>query len=102
MSQKRYKDAVHFYLERVVCARDLSVAWISEVVRYSGVIATTGTNRIRLLAMGHSIISVILYYICQDINKEFVEVVRLEIPCRYRLYGPKGYIDRLREIVISL
>ena len=23
-------------------------------------------------------------------------------PCRYRLYGPKAYIDRIREIVISL
>ena len=42
------------------CARDLSVAWISEVVRYSVVIATTGRNRIRLLAMCHSIASVIL------------------------------------------
>ena len=91
-----------FIWKELFCARDLSVAWISEVVRYSGVIATTGRNRIRLLAMGHSITSVILYYICQDFNKGFVEVVRLEIPCRYRLYGPKAYIDRIREIVISL
>ena len=56
----------------------------------------------RLLAMCRSITSVISYYICQDFNKGLVEVVRLEIPCRYRLYGPKAYIDRIREIVISL
>ena len=93
---------VHFIWKELFCARGLSVAWISEVVHYSGVIATTGRNRIRLLAMCHSIVSVILYYICQDFNKGFVEVVRLEIPCQYRLYGPKAYIDRIREIVISL
>ena len=84
------------------CAEGLSVAWISEVVRYSGVIATTERNRIRLLSMCHSIASVILYYICQDFNKGFVEVVRLEIPCRYRLYQPKAYIYRIRKIVIPL
>ena len=89
-----------FIWKELFCARGLSVAWISEVVRYPGVIATTGRNRIRLLAMGHSITSVILYYICQDFKKGFVEVVRLEIPCRYRLYGPKAHIDRIREIVI--
>ena len=87
--------------KELFCARGLSVAWISEVVRYSEVIATTGTNRIRLLAMCHSIASVILYYICQDFSKGFM-VVRLEIPYRYRLYRPKAYIDRITEIVISL
>ena len=83
--------------KELFCARGLSVAWISEVVCYSGVIATTGRNRIRLLAMCHSIASVILYYICQDFNKEFVEVVRSETPCRYRLYRPKAYIDRIEK-----
>ena len=41
-------------------------------------------------------------YICQDFNKGFVEVVRLEIPYRYRLYRPKAYFYRITEIVISL
>ena len=45
-------------------------------------------------------------------NKVFAEVVGakvnrgagygLEMPCTYQLYGPKVYIDRMKEVVDSL
>ena len=48
----------------------------------------------------------------RDVNKAFAKVVGekvnrgagygLEIPCIYRLYGPKIYIDRMKNLVDSL
>ena len=48
----------------------------------------------------------------RDVNKGFAEVTGdkvnrgagygLEIPCKYRLYGPKAYIDKMQEIIDSL
>ena len=42
-------------------------------------------------------------------NKGMVEVTgrrinrgagyEMEIPCKYRLYGPKGYINKLKELI---
>jgi len=45
------------------------------------------------------------------VNKAFAEVMGgkvnrvgfgLEVPCVYRLYGPKVYIEKMRELVNSL
>ena len=45
-------------------------------------------------------------FLVRDVNKGFAEVTgekvnrgALEIPCTYRLYGPKHYVDRLKAIV---
>ena len=48
----------------------------------------------------------------RDVNKAFAEVTEekvnrraeygLEIPCVYRLYGPKAYVDRMKEITESM
>ena len=60
----------------------------------------------------YNIAPVILHFLKRDFNKGFVEVTGsevnrgagygLEIPCIYRLYGPKPYTDRIKEIVNSL
>ena len=52
------------------------------------------------------------YFLRRDVNKAFAEVTGekvnrgagygLEIPCVYRLYGPKVYIDRMKELIDSL
>ena len=51
-------------------------------------------------------------FLRREINKAFAEVIGgkvnrgagygLEIPCIYHLYGPKAYIDKLKELVDSL
>ena len=51
-------------------------------------------------------------FLRRDVNKAFAEVTGekvnrgagygLEIPCVYRLYGPKVYIDRMKELIDSL
>ena len=66
---------------------------------------------------GHKIVGRVPFNIgsvilIRDCNKGFVEVTGsevnrgagygLEIPCVYRLYGPKAYTDRITEIVKSL
>ena len=48
----------------------------------------------------------------RDVNKAFARVTGgkvnrgagygLEIPCVYQFYGPKPYIDKLREVIDSL
>ena len=48
-------------------------------------------------------------FLRRDVNKGFAEVTGdkvnrgtgygLEIPCTYRLYGPKPYVDRMKDIV---
>ena len=50
-------------------------------------------------------------FLKRDINKAFAKVVGdkvnrgggygLEIPCIYHLYGPKPYIDKMKELVDS-
>ena len=51
-------------------------------------------------------------FLRRDVNKAFAEVTGekvnrgagygQEIPCVYRLYGPKVYIDRMKELIDSL
>ena len=51
-------------------------------------------------------------FVTRDVNKAFAEVTGekvnrragygLEIPCVYRLYGPKAYVDRMKEITDSM
>ena len=51
-------------------------------------------------------------FLARDTNNAFAEVTGekvnrgagygLEIPCVYRLYGPKTYIDKMRELMKSL
>lgn len=51
-------------------------------------------------------------FLRRDVNKAFAEVTGgkvnrgggygLEVPCVYRLYGPKVYIERMQELVDSL
>ena len=53
-----------------------------------------------------------MHFLMRDCNKGFVEVTGrkvnrgagygLEIPCIYRLYGPKPYTDRIQDIVTTL
>ena len=48
------------------------------------------------------------HFLKREVNKAFVEVTGakvnrgagygLEIPCKYRLYGPKLYIERMKRI----
>lgn len=65
--------------------------------------------------VGHVPHNLALYFsqfLRRDFNKAFVEVTGpkinrgagygLEIPCVYRLYGPKVYVERLTELVDSL
>lgn len=49
------------------------------------------------------------HFLKRSMNKGMVEVTGkrvnrgagygMEIPCTYRLYGPKGYIDKLKELI---
>ena len=51
-------------------------------------------------------------FLTRDVNKAFAEVTGekvnrragygLQIPCVYRLYGPKAYVDRMKEITDSI
>ena len=51
-------------------------------------------------------------FLKRDVNKAFAKVVGdkvnrgagygLEIPCIYSLYGPKAYIEKMKELVDSL
>lgn len=51
-------------------------------------------------------------FLRRDVNKGFAEVtgVRvnrgagygLEVPCTYRLYGPKAYVDKMNEFIDSM
>ena len=51
-------------------------------------------------------------FLTRDVNKAFAEVTGgkvnrragygLEIPCVYCLYGPKAYVDRMKEITDSI
>ena len=65
--------------------------------------------------MGHfpyNITSLLSSFLRRDCNKGFGEVTGnalnrgagygMEVPCKYRLYGPREYIARLREYIQSL
>ena len=51
-------------------------------------------------------------FLARDVNKAFAEVTGekvnrragygLEIPCVYRLYGPKAYVDKMKVITDSM
>ena len=51
-------------------------------------------------------------FLQRDVNKAFAEVTGgkvnrgggygLEVPCVYRLYGPKAYIEKMKELADSL
>ena len=51
-------------------------------------------------------------FLMRNINKAFAEVMRMEVnrgagygqevPCVYRLYGPKGYIEKRNEFIDAL
>ena len=51
-------------------------------------------------------------FLARDVNKAFAEVTgekvnrgagyRLEIPCMYCVYGPKTYVNKLKELTDSL
>ena len=55
---------------------------------------------------------IISLFLKRDVNKAFARVTGskinrgagygLEIPCVYEFYGPKPYIDKLREVIASL
>ena len=59
-----------------------------------------------------NISSVISQFLRRDCNKGFLKVTGpkvnrgagygLEIPCIYKLYGPKLYVDRILQIIRSL
>ena len=50
-------------------------------------------------------------FLRREVNKGFVEVsgarvnrgagYGLEIPCKYRLYGPKVYCDKLKQLLLN-
>ena len=52
------------------------------------------------------------HFLRRDLNKAFAKVTGervnrgagygLEVPCKYKLYGAKPYIDKMQEIVDSL
>ena len=62
--------------------------------------------------VGHIPFNLALRFLRRYINKAFAKVVGdkvnrgagygLEIPCIYHLYGPKPYIDKMKELVDSL
>ena len=67
------------------------------------------------LLVGHvpfNLASQLYFFLQRDVNKGFAEVTGekvnrgggygLEVPCVYRLYGPKVYINRMKELVASL
>ena len=51
-------------------------------------------------------------FLARDINKVFAKVTRdkvnrgagygLEIPCVYRIYGAKTYVDKMKELIDSM
>ena len=51
-------------------------------------------------------------FLARDVNKAFAEVTGekvnrkagygLEIPCVYRLYGPKAYVDKMKEMTDTM
>ena len=60
----------------------------------------------------HNLAHYFSQFLRRDFNKGFVEITGpkinrgagygLEVPCVYRLYGPKIYVERLNELVDSL
>ena len=60
----------------------------------------------------HNLAPRLSQFLRRDVNKAFVEVTGqkinrgagygLEVPCVYRLYGPKVYVERINELVNSL
>ena len=60
----------------------------------------------------HNLAPRLSQFLRRDVNKAFVEVTGqkinrgagygLEVPCVYRLYGPKIYVERINELVNSL
>ena len=64
------------------------------------------------VVVGHlpyNIAPTVSHFLKRSVNKGMVEVTGrrinrgagygMEIPCKYRLYGPKGYIDKLKELI---
>ena len=59
--------------------------------------------------MPYNIAPVVSHFLKRTVNKGLVEVTGarvnrgagygIEIPCKYRLYGTKDYIDRLQELI---
>ena len=59
--------------------------------------------------MPYNIAPVVSHFLKRTVNKGLVEVTGarvnrgagygVEIPCKYRLYGTKDYIDRLQELI---
>ena len=46
-------------------------------------------------------------FLKRDVNIAYEKIIRgagygLEIPCIYQLYGPREYIDKMKEIIHSL
>lgn len=60
----------------------------------------------------YNISSLLSYFLQRDCNKGFAEVTGtainrgagygMEVPCKYRLYGPRDYIVRLQEFIQCL
>ena len=60
----------------------------------------------------HNIVPQFPQFLLRDVNKALAEVTGqkinrgagygLEVPCVYRFYGPKVYIQRMNELVSSL
>lgn len=60
----------------------------------------------------HNLSTLFSHFLRRDVNKAFAEVTGgkvnrgggygLEVPCVYRLYGPKVYIAKMEELVSSL
>ena len=64
------------------------------------------------VVVGHlpyNIAPTVSHFLKRSVNKGMVEVTGkrvnrgagygMEIPCKYKLYGPKGYIDKLKELI---
>ena len=66
-------------------------------------------THLRWFQVPFNLASRLYYFLQRDVNKAFVQVTGekvnrgeghgLEVPCVYRLYGPKVYIDRMKELV---
>jgi len=62
--------------------------------------------------MPYNLAPAVSQFLRRDVNKGFAEVTGgkvnrgagygLEVPCIYRLYGPKAYTDRMKELVDNL
>ena len=60
----------------------------------------------------HNLATRFSQFLQRDVNKAFAEVTGgkvnrgggygLEVPCVYRLYGPKAYIEKMKELADSL